>query len=130
MILKCYRLCNTYEAGILTIYYPYFVEEENHTYELTTVIDSVNQTITTRDPGFYWAYAYSTETNYGRNIEYMDETYPGYSYESPETGLVYDLGKYNLQIVDKAGEFYYHLALLTNYSLVQVTITYFIMAIN
>ena len=94
----------TYEAGILTIYYPYFVEEENHTYELTTVIDSVNQTITTRDPGFYWAYAYSTETNYGRNIEYMDETYPGYSYESPETGLVYDLGKYNLQIVDKAGE--------------------------
>ena len=69
---------------------------------MTCVIDSVNQTITTPDPGFYWAYVYSTETNYGRHIEYLRD-YVGES-SVDGTDLVYDLTKHNLEIVYHGGE--------------------------
>ena len=92
----------TYEAGALTIYYPYYDEEEDYTYHLTAVIDSVKNTITTPDPGFYWAYVYSTETNYSRNITYPDNA--DASRETTGLDLVYHLGDYNLQIVNKDGQ--------------------------
>ncbi|MGI6360216.1 MAG: InlB B-repeat-containing protein [Acholeplasmatales bacterium] len=88
----------TYEAGVLTIFYQYYDEDEDHTYDLTCVIDSVNQTITTPDPGFYWAYVYSTETNYGRHIEYLRDHVDESSVDG--TDLVYNLKEYNLEIVN------------------------------
>ena len=92
----------TQEEGVLTIFYQYYDEDEDYTYDLTCVIDSVNQTITTPDPGFYWAYVYSTETNYGRHIEYLRD-YVGES-SVDGTDLVYDLTKHNLEIVYHGGE--------------------------
>ncbi len=87
----------TREDGVLTIFYQYYDEDEDYTYDLTCVIDSVNQTITTPDPGFYWAYVYSTETNYGRHIEYLKDHVDESSVDG--TDLVYDLSDYNLEIV-------------------------------
>ncbi|MFA6692219.1 MAG: InlB B-repeat-containing protein, partial [Acholeplasmataceae bacterium] len=49
----------------LTIYYEYYDEDEDEIYELECVFDVEKNLITTNDPGFYWAYIYSTETNYG-----------------------------------------------------------------
>ena len=92
----------TVEAGVLTIFYQYYDEEEDHTYDLKCVIDSVNQTITTPDPGFYWAYVYSTETNYGRHIEYLRDHAGSSSVDGND--LVYDLKAYNLEIANHNNE--------------------------
>jgi len=84
-------------ADSLTIFYQYYDEEEDITYDLECIFDVEKNLITTNDPGFYWAYIYSTETNYGRNIEYL------YDYEMNEeiegTNVVYNLNKYNLDLV-------------------------------
>jgi hypothetical protein len=87
--------------GIVTIAYDYYDADVNHTYHLTCIIDPVTQTITTPDPGFYWAYVYSTETNYGRNIEYLDHQDES---SVPGTDLIYNLKPYNLEMVVKGNE--------------------------
>ena len=84
--------------GVLTISYEYYDEEEDYTYDMILTVDSTENTIDVNDPAFYWAYVYSVETNYGRHIEYMDETYPGYSYDEG-TNINYDLDDFNLDIV-------------------------------
>lgn len=86
----------TQTEDTLTIYYEYYDEDEDEIYELECVFDVEKNLITTNDPGFYWAYIYSTETNYGRNIEYL------YDYELNETiegtDVIYNLNPYNLDL--------------------------------
>ncbi len=60
----------TTEGNVLTMFYVYYDEDEDESYDLELIIDADTNTISTNDPGFYWAYIYSTETNYGRHIEY------------------------------------------------------------
>lgn len=94
----------TTEAGKLVISYQYYDEEEDHTYDLINTIDTVNNTITTNDPGFYWAYVYSTETNYGRHIFY-DRNHADKS-EIEGSDVIYELSNYNLQAVLHEGDVY------------------------
>lgn len=80
----------------LEIFYQYYDEDEDVTYDLSCVFDLETNLITTNDPGFYWAYIYSTETNYGRNIEYL------YDYEQNEYieggDVIYNLNLYSLDL--------------------------------
>lgn len=86
----------TEDEDKLVIYYEYYDEDEDETYELECIIDVEKNLITTNDPGFYWAYIYSTETNYGRNIEYL------YDYELNESiegeDVIYNLNPYYLDL--------------------------------
>ena len=91
-----YDLLFTVDNNQLSIYYEYYDEDEDYTYELEVIIDSENDTITTNDPGFYWAYVYSTQTNFGRNINYVD--LPDEEFIEGED-IVYDLSKFRLDIV-------------------------------
>lgn len=92
----------TLDTNTVEIRYDYYDEEEDHTYDLRNTIDAVNNTISTNDPGFFWAYIYSTETNYGRHITY-DNDHPDGSYIEG-SDIVYDLGKYGMDIVVHNGE--------------------------
>ncbi len=89
-------------ATTLTMAYQYYDEDEDITYDLELVIDAEENTFTTNDSGFYWAYVYSTETNYGRNIEYLQD-HPD-KYNSDSADVVYDLDNYNMDIVVLDGE--------------------------
>ncbi len=80
----------------LRVFYQYYDEEEDHTYDLEVVLDATANTISTNDPGFYWAYVYSTETNYGRHIEYL-RNHPDDHYQGGHD-LVYELNFYNLDM--------------------------------
>lgn len=86
------------EADIYTMSYQYYDETEDYTYDLVVTIDITENTISVNDPGFFWAYIYSTETNYGRNIKYMNE-YPG---ESNEEGsdIIFDLDNYGMDATE------------------------------
>lgn len=88
----------TFTQGVdsLEISYQYYDEDYDETYDLIVTLDDVNDTITTNDPGFYWAYVYSTETNYGRHIEY-DYDHPDASFDEGDD-IVYELSPYNLEI--------------------------------
>jgi hypothetical protein len=86
----------------LTISYQYYDEEEDQNYDLSVTIDSVENTIDVNDPAFFWAYTYSTETNYGRNIEYLNDD-PNV-YNSDSSDVVYDLDLYNMDIVMVDGD--------------------------
>lgn len=88
--------------GTLEIFYQYYDEDYDETYDLIVTIDANDNTITTNDPGFYWAYVYSTETNYGRHIEY-DINNPDASSIEGEN-IVYDLDDYNLDMAVYEGE--------------------------
>jgi hypothetical protein len=92
----------TTEGNILTMFYQYYDEDEDVLYDLELTIDADNDTISTNDPGFYWAYIYSTETNFGRHIEY-DYNNPN-AHFTEGSDVVYDLSKYNLDIVVHEGE--------------------------
>lgn len=96
------------DGNVLTISYQYIDEDEqqaflngesefNGVYDLTIEIDADANTLTTPDPGFYWAYVYSTETNYGRHIEYDRDNENAYFEEGD--ALVYDLDLFGLDIV-------------------------------
>lgn len=92
----------TKEENTLKIHYQYYDEEEDHTYDLIVTIDSQTNTVSTNDPGFYWAYVYSTETNYGRHITYLRD-HPGESsIESQD--VVYNLSEYNLDVPEYNGD--------------------------
>ena len=86
----------------LTMSYQYYDEEEDQLYDLTVVVDATENTFTVNDPAFFWAYTYSTETNYGRNINYING-HPDEYYEE-STDIVYDLDLYNMDIVMKDDE--------------------------
>lgn len=88
--------------GTLEIFYQYYDEDYDETYDLIVTIDANDNTITTNDPGFYWAYVYSTETNYGRHIQY-DIDNPDASYVEGEN-VVYDLDDYSLDMTVYEGE--------------------------
>ncbi len=88
--------------GVLTISYQYYDEDYDETYDMVLTVDSVENTVVVNDPGFYWAYVYSTETNYGRHIEY-DIDNPDSSFEEGDD-VVYDLDDYNMDIVTYDGE--------------------------
>ena len=92
----------TTAGNVLTLFYQYYDEDEDETYDLELIIDAEANTLTTNDPGFYWAYIYSTETNYGRHIVY-DYDNPDYHYVEG-TDVVYELNKFNLDIVVHEGE--------------------------
>jgi uncharacterized repeat protein (TIGR02543 family) len=87
----------TTDNGILEIAYQYYDEEEDYTYDLNLWIDSTANTIETNDPGFYWAYVPTTETNYGRHIEYDRDNLDASSIEG--TNVVYNLSDFGLDIV-------------------------------
>lgn len=97
----------------LTISYDYLDEDENQDYlnglsdfdglyHLTLTIDTVENTISTPDAGFYWAYVYSTATNYGRHIKYDRNNENSY-YDEGDV-LVYDLDDYNMDAVMYDGD--------------------------
>lgn len=92
----------TTEGNILTMFYQYYDENEDVTYDLELTIDADTDTISTNDPGFYWAYIYSTETNFGRHIEYDYDNPNAHYYEGGD--VVYELAKYNLDVVVHEGE--------------------------
>ncbi len=85
----------TQNIDSLEISYQYYDEDYDETYDLIVTIDATNDTITTNDPGFYWAYVYSTATNYGRHIEY-DYDNPDASSEDGDD-VIYELRNYNLE---------------------------------
>lgn len=91
-----YQFTETLNGKVLEIQYDYYDAEEDELYHLILQIDSENDTITTNDPAFYWAYIHSTATNYGRNIEYVDHPNQYYEYGHD---LEYDLRAYNMDIV-------------------------------
>jgi len=88
--------------GVLTLEYQYYDEDEDYTYDLICIIDTNDNTITTNDPGFYWAYVYSTETNYGRHIVYDNDNPNAYYTESSD--VFYDLNNYNLDMAVYEGD--------------------------
>lgn len=92
----------TTEGHILTMFYQYYDEDEDELYDLELTIDAENNTISTNDPGFYWAYIYSTETNFGRHINYDYDNPNAHFVEGDD--VVYDLSRYNLDIVVHEGE--------------------------
>ena len=91
-----YEITFTETETTLTLFYQYYDEDDDITYDLEVILDTVTNTITTNDPGFYWAYVATTETNFGRHIEYVDAD--GEHYEEG-TNIVYELGKYQMDIV-------------------------------
>lgn len=95
---------NTVSEGVLTVQYDY-TDDDGVLFDLQLTVDSVNNTIGVNDPGFFYAYMYSIETNYGRHIEYMDETFPGYEFNEGDP-ILYDLDEYNMDIVLKDGKVY------------------------
>lgn len=88
--------------GVLEIFYQYYDEDEDETYDLILTVDSIENTVTTNDPAFYWAYVYSTETNYGRHIEYDFENPDSDSDEGEN--IIYDLDDFNMDIVVHEGD--------------------------
>ncbi|MGI6787514.1 MAG: InlB B-repeat-containing protein [Acholeplasmataceae bacterium] len=103
-----YELTFVFEDNVLTVSYDYLDEEEHEDYlnglseedgwyHLELIIDTEANTIATPDPGFYWAYVYSTKTNYSRHINY-DRKNEGKIFQEGDT-LIYDLNKYNMDIV-------------------------------
>lgn len=73
--------------------YQYYDEDEDYTYDLILTINTTENTISVNDPGFYWAYVYTTETNYGRHITSVDVADESYI----EGGdLVFDLDDYGM----------------------------------
>lgn len=86
----------------LEIVYDYYDENRDHTYNLVNTVDLQENTISTNDPGFYVAYVYSTETNYGRHIEYLYNHSGNYYQEGDD--VVYKLSDYNLSLTSFEGE--------------------------
>ncbi|VEU83173.1 S41 family peptidase [Acholeplasma hippikon] len=86
----------TFEDGVLDITYQYYDDTEDVIYDLICTIDFNKNLISTNDPAFYWAYIYSTETNYGRNIEYVLD-HPDKEY-TEGIDVVYNLNLYNLDL--------------------------------
>lgn len=86
----------------LEISYQYYDEDFDELYDLILTIDANENTITTNDPGFYWAYVYSTETNYGRHINYVADHPDNYQIEGDN--VVYDLDQYFMDIAVYEGE--------------------------
>lgn len=103
-----YTLTFSTEGHVLTVSYQYTDEEENAAflagesefdgvYDLTLEVDADENTLNAPDPGFYWAYVYSTATNYGRHIEYDRDNEGAYSEEGDD--VIYDLDLYGMDIV-------------------------------
>lgn len=104
------------EGNVLTVSYQYVDEEEHEdwvengsnpeefdgVYDLVLIVDAAENTLTTPDPGFYWAYVYSTATNYSRHIEY-DRYHPDADYQGGDD-LVYDLDLYNMDVTVYEGD--------------------------
>lgn len=82
--------------GTLEIFYQYYDEDEEVMYDLILTVNADDNTIITNDPGFYWAYVYSTETNYGRHITYDNDNPNNHYVEGSD--VVYDLDLYNMDI--------------------------------
>lgn len=81
----------------LSIFYQYYDEDEDVTYDLETIFSVDTNLIKTNDSGFYWAYIYSTETNYGRNIEYLNDYVDNEEIGGDEE-IIYNLNQYNLDL--------------------------------
>lgn len=96
------ELTVTETENTLVLFYQYYSEIEDETYDLELTIDATENTITTNDPGFYWAYIYSTETNYGRHIEYDLDNPDAHYVEG--TDVVYDLDDFNLDMAIYEGD--------------------------
>jgi len=88
--------------GTLEIFYQYYDEDEDVTYDLILTVNAEDNTIITNDPGFYWAYVYSTETNYGRHITYDTDNPNNHYVEGSD--VVYDLDLYNMDIAVYDGD--------------------------
>lgn len=86
----------------LQMYYQYTDEDTGEVYDLNLTVDATENTLTTNDPGFFWAYVYSTATNYGRHITYLQD-YPGDYYKEGEN-VVYDLDQYSMDIAMLEGD--------------------------
>lgn len=92
----------TEDTDSLEIYYQYIDEDTDEVYDLRLTVDAATNEIRTNDPGFYWAYIYSTATNYGRHIEYDNDNPDAHFYEGSD--VVYDLDLYNLDMAIYEGE--------------------------
>lgn len=87
----------TTSGNVLEASYSYYDEDEDETYDMILTIDALENTIVVNDPAFYWAYVHTTETNYGRHIEYDFDNPLSYTDEGSE--VVYDLDDFNMDIV-------------------------------
>lgn len=92
----------TQGEAVLEIEYQYYDEEEDHIYDLILTIDLNANTLTTNDPGFYWAYVTSTETNFGRHIFYDRDNENASDIEGND--VVFELDKYNLFVSSYEGD--------------------------
>ena len=84
--------------GVLTVEYEYYDEIDDEVHQLVLEVDSIENTIVVNDPAFYWAYAFTTETNFGRHIQY-DFDNPNASFDEGNP-VVYDLDDYSMDIVE------------------------------
>ncbi len=82
--------------GTLEIFYQYYDEDYDETYDLIVTFDTNYNTITTNDPGFYWAYVSTIETNHWRHIEH-DSDNPDASFVEGEN-IIYDLDDYSMDM--------------------------------
>lgn len=91
-----YDLAFVTDEGILTISYDYYDEDFDELYHLILTIDTNDNTISTNDPGFYWAYVTSPETNYSRHInnDLLNED----NYFEDGVDVVYNLNDYGLDL--------------------------------
>lgn len=89
-------------SEILSISYQYYDEDEDETYDLEVIFDLKTNLVHTNDPSFYWAYIYSTETNYGRNIEYLYD-HENTEYIEGET-VIYNLNDFKMDLVFYDGQ--------------------------
>ncbi len=99
---ESYTLQFTEGVNTLEIYYQYYDTEYDEIYDLYCTINADLNTISTNDPGFYWAYITSTETNYGRHIIYDADHVDNYFEE--DKNVVYDLSAYNMDITTVDGD--------------------------
>lgn len=84
------------------IAYQYIDEDTQEVYDLRLTIDAVENEIRVNDPGFYWGYIYSTATNYGRHIEYVQDHPDAHFDEGSD--VVYDLDHFNLDMAIYGGD--------------------------
>ncbi|WP_025725419.1 InlB B-repeat-containing protein [Acholeplasma granularum] len=82
--------------------YNYYDSSNGVNYELGLEIDSLYNKIKPTDSSFFWGYVKNTTTNYSRHIN--DDKNNPLAYLSEGKELLYDLNKYNLDIVSYEGD--------------------------
>lgn len=88
----------TNDDGVYELQYNYLDEENDEIYELILTADTNTNKLLTNDSGYFYGYTVRTETNYGRNINYLSD-HEWYHYLGSE-GFDLDLGRYGFSVID------------------------------